>query len=287
MKNCPGCSKSVLDDATSCYNCGYVFFRSEASKPIENKPLIDNSFIIPDIITPENSTPENSTPENSILEKNKPDYGKILGLIAAVVVAVAVIGAGIYFFLNSGDKPEENDAVAYESQVDDFVVATQTAPETTTPPETTTEMTTTTAPVGVSDEKIYITFFNFYISYLDGINSLNAGMIDFCTPQIKAEMAERFQYNKKSLFDLSRIDYDVDSLTTESNVISNDYTFYVKCVTRMYNRETHDEKDINYAVWKVTVTETDGNCVVSKMERDDKYKMGSNIETLDDSSSIF
>lgn len=280
MKNCPSCSTPVHEDATSCYNCGYMFIRSEEPKPIEpveKKPLIDNSFIIPEIITPENSTPE----------KNKPNFGKILGMIIALVCVVAVIGVGAYFFLNSDDKSEENDEIVYESQAADFVVATQTATETTTVPETTTEMTTTTYPIEVSNEKIYITFFNFYVSYLDGINSMNAGMIDFCTPQIKAEMAERFQYNKKSLFDLSRIDYDVDSFITESNVISNDHTFYVKCVTRMYNRETHDEKDLNYAVWKVTVTETDGKCVVSKMERDDKYKMSSNIETMDDNSSIF
>ena len=265
MKDCPGCSVTLLDDAMSCYNCGYVFFQSESSQsnePIEGRQTINRNY-------------------------RKPNFNKLIGMIAAVVVVFAVIGTGVYFLLNSGDEPEKSNESVYENQ-SAVVVATQTEPETSTKaPERTTEIPTTAAQDVVSDEKIYITFFNFYISYLDGINSLNPGMIDFCTPQVKSEMADRFQYNKKSLFDLSRIDYDVDSFSTESNVISNDYSFYVKCVSRMYNRETLDEKDINYAVWKVTVTETDGDCVVSKMERDDKYKMGSNIETLDDNSSIF
>lgn len=274
MKICPSCSATFNDDSVFCANCGSPLREQtvQYQPPIEVNPV---------------AVPPVNTPGAAVGTQKKNNNPLIIVLIVVAVLLIAAIGTGVYFLLSSENSPLKNDEVVYEEQTMQDVVI-QSEPETSTKaPESTTASFTSPAPDVVDNDKVYITFFNFYISYLDGINSLNPGMIDYCTPEVKSEMAERFQYNKKSLFDLSRIDYDVDSFTTVPNAISNEYSFYVKCVTRMYDRATLDEKDINYAVWKVTVTETNGNCVVSKMERDDKYKMGIHIETLDDDSSIF
>ncbi|MBO5935691.1 MAG: zinc ribbon domain-containing protein [Clostridia bacterium] len=296
MKICPNCFKQFNDDAVFCDNCGTklaVPVATPQNKPVTppvhppvaepGKPYEEHVEYYPPL------PPENGGGNTPAKKNNK--TGMIIGIVVAAVVLLAAIGAGVYFLFISDKSPldKNKDDAVFEEQTYVEVVPTTKEPEATSSVivETTTASFTSPAPEVVPTDKIYITFFNFYISYLDGINALNPGAVAFCSDEVKAEMVERFQYNKKSLFDLCRIDFDMDSYTVTPNGISNEYSFYVKCVTRMYYRDTLEEKELNYAVWKVTVTETNGDCIVSHMERDDDYKMSTNVEVMDDNSSIF
>ncbi len=129
----------------------------------------------------------------------------------------------------------------------------------------------------------YNAFNEFYISYLDGINSNNPGKITNCTPAIRNEMAERFEINQKSIFDLKRIDFDNVSYSQYGDRAS----FYVKCVSQLYNRATNEKKDLNYAVWFVTVEMgSNGEYQVINLERDDRYKMNTDVYTITDKTDI-
>lgn len=267
MKICPNCYTTFNDDAMFCDNCGSQLRAQYVQAP----PAYNPAGAVPPVPQKKNNTP------------------LIIILVVVSILLVAAIGTGVFFLFFSAKSPLKfkDDVAVYEAHTHSEEVVSQEPETIPVVAENTTVSFTNPAPEVVDNEKVYTTFFNFYISYLDGINSMNSGMLDFCTPEVKSEMVERFQYNKKSLFDLSRIDYDVDSYTIVPNAMGSEYMFVVKCVTRMYERDTHEEKHINFAVWKVTVTETNGNCVVSKMERDDDYKMSSNVEVYDDTSSIF
>lgn len=283
MKICPNCFSQFGDEAVFCENCGTRLQMQTARPQAQPAPAPSPAPVAngPDDFPYE-------APADVQPEKKKTNVGMIIGIVVAAVFAVAAIGTGVFFLFFSDVSPlnkEKNETVV-EDQTQEAVVVTS-APETTTVAETTTVSFTSPAPAAGSDAKAYTAFFNFYVSYLNGINSLNSNYIEHCTPKVKSEMVERFQYNKKSLFDLSRIDFDVDSYSASVTDVENVYTFYVKCVSRMYDRETLDEKEINYAVWKVTVTETAGEFFVSSMERNDKYKMSTNIEVMTDDVSVF
>lgn len=287
MKICPKCFAQFGDEAVFCENCGTRLQMQMAHPQAQPAPTPAPAPVHTPVVTEtENFYPD--VPAGNQPEKKKTNVGMIIGIVVAAVFALAAIGTGVFFLFFSDVSPlnkEKNETVV-EDQTQE-VVYIESAPETTTVAETTTASFTSPAPEAASDVKVYSTFFNFYVSYLNGINSLNSNYIEHCTPTVKSEMVERFQYNKKSLFDLSRIDFDVDSYSVSVTSYTNEHTFYVKCVSRMYDRESLNEKEINYAVWKVTVTERDGECVVSRMERNDKYKMGTNIEVMTDDVSVF
>lgn len=277
MKICPECFAQFGDEAVFCENCGTRLQMQMARPQAQPAPVMT-----------ENANFYSEVPVSNQPEKKKINVGVIIGIVVAAVFAVAAIGTGVFLLFFSDVSPlnkDNNESVAEEQTQE--VVYIESVPETTTVAETTTASFTSPVPEAASDVKVYSTFFNFYVSYLNGINGLNSNYIEHCTPTVKSEMVERFQYNKKSLFDLCRIDFDVDSYSVSVTGYTNEHTFYVKCVSRMYDRESLNEKEINYAVWKVTVTERDGECVVSRMERNDKYKMSTNVEVMTDNVNVF
>lgn len=278
MKTCPNCS-TLNSDVNFCKACGCRLPDQTEIAQI-NEDVFGSDVSFPDYN------------EQPVVQEKKNNCKKNVIAIIVIILVLAVIGTGVYFyFFKDKENTDRDDDIIFEdedifAEEESSIVYYEPEVETEEPESTTIDETTTVA-VANPEEAAYLAFFDFYNSYLEGINSLDSGTINFCSPDVKAEMVKRFQFNRNSLFDLIRIDYDLDSFAAVSDVNGNEYSFYVKCVSKMYDRDTNVEKEMNYAVWNVTVTETANNFIISKMERDDEYEMSSNLKILNDAVSIF
>lgn len=264
MKSCPVCGKTY-SEGMFCEDCGVMLVDQQ---PVVNPPVQNSG-------------------------KSGNNTTKIIIAVMAVLL-VATIAVAAYFAIRSLNGNNDTDAVtpepnsaAAEAVVDDVpvddnadnadenLVAEQDeiVPVTTTMPETTTQMFVNK----MTEQQVYETFYDFYCSYLDAINSFDASYMYYCTPQVRSEMAERFSINKKSLFVMDEIQYDQKSLRAQETYNGATYTFYAKCATILYDRYDYDYKKQNYSCWKVTVTYSSGSYVISDMERDDDHKMSTDI----------
>lgn len=236
---------------------------------------------VPPIQPPGNYTPPAHQPPQNSGGNNKGLY-VLIGIFAGIIVVAGVI---ILLLLSDGgsEPTHEHDDVVVETEYETLNQSQQS--ETATQPVTQAPTTNATVP---DTEKLnaYYVFNDFYISYLDGINYLESSMIDHCSQSVRYEMLERFEYNKKSLFDLRRIDFDEASYSSSKSGDKTYHHFYVKCVSEYYDRNTYENKGYNYAVWYVTVTEENGYSYVSSLERNDKYKMGTVVHTITDYSEL-
>ena len=178
----------------------------------------------------------------------------------------------------------ESKAISTEPTNNIINAATIPVAETTTQPVT--QPPTTEASLPAERLSAYNAFNDFYISYLDSINLVDSSYLSNCSSDVRYEMIERFQYNQKSIFDLRRIDFDEESYSSYTSGGKIYHSFYVKCVSEYYDRFTYANKGYNYAVWYVTVTQEGDYCYVSFLERNDKYKMNTNVHTITDYSDI-
>ena len=219
---------------------------------------------------------------NNYQQPQTPNQGANKGLYALIGIFVAIIVVSgmiiLALLMINGDKDDESSAVhaeESETQAVEVVVETTTAqPETQAP--------TTTYQSPAERLSAYNTFNSFYNSYLDGINFMDSGYLGYCSETVRYEMIERFQYNNKSLFDLRRIDFDEESYSSYTSGGRKYHSFYVKCVSEYYDRNTYANKGYNYAVWYTTVTQEGDYYYVSFLERNDEYQMGSNVHTITD-----
>ena len=222
---------------------------------------------------------------------NKPvgNNSKIVIIVLAVLLAAALVVAGIFAVRSFGNKNEENND-SYVSEDETYVETTaadgqpeQLVPETTTIPE----ITTRAILAETSKADAYASFNRFYKSYIYAINAYNGSYITDCTPQVRSEMVERFEINKKSLFDLKSIDFDEFSVSVTDTDYFVDYTFFVNCETMLYNRVTNEQKSLNYSCWEVTVRYENGMYQVTRMVRDNDHIMSTDIHTIVDSEPLF
>lgn len=274
MKSCPVCGKT-FPAGNFCEDCGVMLVEAQPAPEVQNSP-------------PVNYTQNYPVNPPAPVQKKSGNSSKIIIAVLAVLL-VAAIAVAAFFIVKSMNK---NDNAAY-NKVDRYYETqeqSQAVSATTLTPETTTltSSTTTAEPaVNASKDDAYNAFNDFYMSYLNAINHLDPSLMTSCSSQIRNEMAERFEINKKSLFDLRRIDFDEDSLYINSSGGHTEYIFYVKCVTMLYDRSTNEQKDLNYSCWRVTVECENNSYTVTDMERDSDYKMSTNIVSVSDSESLF
>ena len=209
---------------------------------------------------------------------------KGLYVLIAVFAAIIVIAGAVILFLLL-DKANGGNADEYINEVQSHTQSVETTTE-----EVTTQPVTQAPATAVVPDSVrlaaYNTFNDFYISYLDSINFLDSSYLGYCSELVRYDMIERFEYNQKSLFDLRRIDFDEDSYSSYTVDGRKYHSFYVKCVSEYYDRNTHTNKGFNYAVWYVTVTQEGDYCYVSSLERNDKYKMGTKLHTITDTAVL-
>ncbi len=216
---------------------------------------------------------------------NKSGQNKLLyaliGIFAAIIVVAGIIIVVLLVGNGDGGNETVNNQDVYEVQTQ---LVEETVAETTTRPVT--QPPTTEASLPAERLSAYSAFNDFYVSYLDSINLVDSSYLSNCSSDVRYEMIERFQYNQKSIFDLRRIDFDEESYSSYTSGGKKYHSFYVKCVSEYYDRFTCANKGYNYAVWYVTVTQEGDYCYVSFLERNDKYKMNTNVHTITDYSDI-
>ena len=250
---------------------------AQYGQPEKNKNSY-NSYVQPDIRNGNNhgyqQPPLNNSGQNKWLYALIGIFGAII-VVAGIIIVVLLVGNG------DGGNETVNNQYVHEVQTQ---LVEETVAETTTRPVT--QPPTTEASIPAERLSAYSAFNDFYVSYLDSINLIDSSYLSNCSSDVRYEMIERFQYNQKSIFDLRRIDFDEESYSSYTSGGKKYHSFYVKCVSEYYDRFTYANKGYNYAVWYVTVTQEGDYCYVSFLERNDKYKMNTNVHTITDYSDI-
>lgn len=261
MKTCPVCGK-VYSEGAFCEDCG-VMLIEEVQQPV-NSPVSAN--------------------------KSAGNNSKIIIAVLAVLLVAALAVAGVFAYRSFSGK-KDDDSVnsnvpaaeeSYAETTEADVQQVEITPETTMP-----ESTTRSIMVETSKDEAYASFNRFYKSYIYAINAYNGSYITDCTPQVRSDMVERFEINKKSLFDLKSIDFDESTVNAREVGGGVEYTFFVNCKTMLYNRVTYEQKSLNYSCWQVTVRYENGTYQVTEMIRDNDHIMSANLHTVYDSEELF
>lgn len=289
MKTCPVCLANCDDNAAQCPICNTSLMgvaSSSASNgsgrvcPVCGTPAFGDAAFCENCGSPVPQAKKESNNKNIII------------IVVVCILAVAIIvGALLIGMSLSGKDSADDDSKSGGNSVVDEETTTEKTEPTTAAPVTTTAAapdlpdsrdqtpinpTTTQASAYINTDYVVATYNEFYTSYLEAINEMNAGYLSHCTSSVKTQMVNRFPANNKSYFELDRLEYDMYSYTNPDPYSAS---FYVRCVSTMYDRATLTEKsNNNYAIWQVTVTQySNGEMLVSSMTRNDKYSMSSNI----------
>lgn len=273
MKICPRCGRTYPDNFKFCEDCG-AFLEDEASN--------GNGY------SPRQSGPYEVTPvydEPPKKSKTPIVIGVCAGVLGVIIIVCTIVF--VYTFKSRSIVPPE-DSTDRETTLENNATAGTTLPgQETLAPQAATNPPATQGvlPDDPAMSAYYNVFNNFYITYLDAVNNKNPDLMKYCSPSVKTSMENRFGLNNVSFYDLLRIDFDNSSVVVKTD--DNTYTFYTKCVSEKYDRETRADSGVNYAVWKATVTAySDGSAEVTGMERNDNYKLSEDVYTLNDNTAI-
>lgn len=273
MSFCPYCGGNLDDVSLFCGKCGKKQPNKSGVPTIENAP--DKTAQV--------KTLNDITKPPLLPVKNKKGGKFFIITIAFLCLCISLVS--VWYFFGGG-----------ESSISAFLSKSDTSKETTEAVENSTEKSTavyhastnettlphasTTVPTKIfSITEVQQTFSSFYKSYLLAINSLNKEHISFCSENVSEKMSSRFEINKKRKFTLQKIGYDTDSIIYSKSGSISIATFYVKCITKMYDRSNNAYLNDNEAIWLITVSmDENGYCYVSAVERNDKFKLSQNIE---------
>lgn len=278
MKKCLKCMTVHKDDMVFCPNCGDVLVE-EVNPALTENPLNDTSPFAANV-PPVNNM--NNYPVAAPAKKQSANklLFVLLGIFGAIIVVAAAI---IVLLVFDGSKNGESAQASAETEiVTEAAEKTQPVP----PTQSATHPATKKAELPAIRLTAYHTFNDFYVSYLDSINFYDSSHLGYCSETVRYEMIERFQYNRKSMFDLLWIDFDENTYSSYVSGGITYHSFYVKCCSEYYDRGTYSYKGYNYAVWSVVVAQQGDYCYVSQLDRNDEFVMSADVHTINDMTDI-